>query len=107
MPSAFKHQGDADGFFLILCVFVAHYEFPPQGQTYGVLSWKLCNVFMRQSGKKRHDAWWEKRWMLLHDMPAHSLFLVHDFLAKHETTVLTQPLFSLDLAPAYFFCFPS
>ena len=70
--------------------------------------WKLCNVFMRQSGKKkRPDAWRENRWMLQHDnAPSHSSFLVRDFLAKHATTVLPQPPYSPDLAPADFFLFP-
>jgi hypothetical protein len=38
--------------------------------------------------------------------PSHSWFLVRDFLAKHATTVLPQPLYSPDLAPADFFLFP-
>ena len=38
--------------------------------------------------------------------PSHSSFLVCDFLAKHATTVLPQPLYSPDLAPADFFLFP-
>ena len=37
----------------------------------------------------------------------HSLFLVRDFLAKHATTVLPQPPYSPDLAPATSFCFQS
>jgi transposase len=45
--------------------------------------------------------------MLQHDnAPAHSSFLVRDFLAKHATTVLPQPPYSPDLAPADFFLFP-
>jgi hypothetical protein len=34
---------------------------------------------------------------------AHTLFLVREFLANHETTVVPQPPFSPDLAPADFF----
>ena len=45
--------------------------------------------------------------MLQHDnAPSHSSFLVRDFLAKHATTVLPQPPYSPDLAPADFFLFP-
>jgi len=45
--------------------------------------------------------------MLQHDnAPSHSSFLVRDFLAKHETTVLPQPPYFPDLAPADFFLFP-
>jgi hypothetical protein len=57
--------------------------------------------------KKRPDAWQENRWMLQHDnAPSHSSFLVHGFLAKHATTVLPEPSYSPDLAPADFFLFP-
>jgi len=57
--------------------------------------------------KKRPDAWRENRWMLQHDnAPSHSPFLVCDFLAKHAMTVLPQPPYSPDLAPADFFLFP-
>ena len=44
--------------------------------------------------------------MLQHDnAPSHSSFLVRDFLAKDATTVLPQPPYSPDLAPADFFLF--
>jgi len=46
-------------------------------------------------------------WVLYRDSaPAHSSFLVFYFLAKNETTVVPQPPYSPDLAPAYFFFFP-
>jgi transposase len=32
--------------------------------------------------------------------------LIHEFLAKQETTVVPQPPYSPDLAPAHFFLFP-
>jgi transposase len=45
--------------------------------------------------------------MIHHDnAPSHSSFLVRDFLAKHATTVLPQPPYSPDQAPADFFLFP-
>jgi transposase len=44
--------------------------------------------------------------MLHHDnVPSHSSFLVRDILAKHAT-VLPQPPYFPDLAPADFFLFP-
>jgi transposase len=47
------------------------------------------------------------KFVLQHDnVPAHSSFLVRGFLAKHATTVLPQPPYSPDLAPADFFLFP-
>jgi len=45
--------------------------------------------------------------VLHHDnAPAHVSFLIHEFLTKHETTVVPQPPYSPDLAPADFFLFP-
>ena len=38
--------------------------------------------------------------------PAHASLLVREFLTKHETTVVAQPPYSPDLAPAEFFLFP-
>jgi hypothetical protein len=40
--------------------------------------------------RKRPEGWRRKTWMLHHDTPAHMLLLVHEFLAKHETTVVPQ-----------------
>ena len=46
-------------------------------------------------------------WVLRHDnAPAHSSFLVRNFLAKNETTVVPQPPYSPDLAPADLYLFP-
>jgi transposase len=45
--------------------------------------------------------------VLHHDnAPAHSSLLVRNFLAKNEMTVVPQPPYSPDLAPADFFLFP-
>jgi transposase len=57
--------------------------------------------------KKRPDVWRENRWMLQHDnAPSHLSFFVCDFLAIHAMTVLPQPPYSPDLAPADLFLFP-
>jgi len=45
--------------------------------------------------------------MLHHDnAPAHASLFIHEFLTKHETTVVPQLPYSPDLAPADFFLFP-
>jgi hypothetical protein len=45
--------------------------------------------------------------MLLHEnAPAHASLLVCEILAKHEMTVIPQPPYSPDLAPADFFFVP-
>jgi hypothetical protein len=42
--------------------------------------------------------------MLHHDnAPAHTSLLIREFLAEHETTLVPQPPYSPDLAPADFF----
>jgi hypothetical protein len=76
------------------------------GQSIRSIVWKLCNVFVRQSGKK--DLMRGGRIGGCSNMttPSHSSFLVRDFLAKHVTTVPPQPPYSPDFAPADFFLFP-
>jgi transposase len=45
--------------------------------------------------------------MLHHDnASAHASLLIREFLAKDETTIMPQPPYSPDLAPADFFLFP-
>ena len=87
---------------------VVHYEFLPQGRTVNKEYYLEVMQRLREAvRKKRTHAWRENRWMLQHDNAlSHSLFLVRDFLAKHTTTVLPQPPYSPDLAPAEFFLFP-
>jgi hypothetical protein len=86
---------------------VVHYEFLPQGRTVNKEYYLEVIQRLRETvRKKRPDAWRENRWMFQHDnTPSHSSFLVRDFLAKHATTVLPQPPYSPDLAPADFFFF--
>src|SRR5215475_1605402 len=87
---------------------VVHYKFLPQGRTVNKEYYlEVMQRLHEAVKKKRPDAWRENRWMLQHDnAPAHSSFVVRDFLAKHATTVLPQPPYSPDLAPADFFLFP-
>jgi hypothetical protein len=84
---------------------VVHYEFLPQGQTVNKEHYLEVMQRLREAVRKRRpDVWRENQWMLQHDnAPSHSSFLVCDFLAKHTTTVLPQPPYSPDLAPADFF----
>ena len=56
--------------------------------------------------RKRPEAWTNNSWMQHHDnAPAHASLLICEFLTKHETTVVPQPPYFLDLAPADFFLF--
>ena len=57
--------------------------------------------------RKRPEAWTNSTSMLHHDnAPAHASLLIREFFTKHETTVVPQPPYSPDLAPADFFLFP-
>jgi transposase len=48
-----------------------------------------------------------KKWMRHRDnASAHASLLIREFLSKNETTVVPQPPYSPDLAPADFFLFP-
>jgi len=87
---------------------VVHYGFVPQGRTVNKEYYLEVMQRLREAvKKKRPDAWRENRWMLQHDnTPSHSSYLFRDFLAKHAMTVLPQPPYSPDLAPADFFLFP-
>jgi len=104
--SAFTRQGDADGIFY--SEGGVHYEFLPQGRTVNKDYYlEVMQRLHEAVRKKRPDAWRETRWMFQHDnAPSHSSFLLGDFLAKHATTVLPQPPYSQDLAPADVFMFP-
>jgi hypothetical protein len=73
------------------------------GQFYLEVMKRLREVEQR----KRPDRWRTKTRMAHHDnTPAHISLLVHEFLAKHKTTVILQMPYSLDFAPADFFLFP-
>ena len=87
---------------------VIHYEFVPRGQTVNKEFYLAVLKRLREAvRRKRPQLWTNQSWVLHHDnAPAHSSFLVRNFLAKNETTVVPQPPYPPDLAPADFFLFP-
>jgi len=57
--------------------------------------------------RKRPELWENQTWMLHHDnAPAHASLLIRSYLAKHQTSIVPHPSYSLDLSPADFFPFP-
>ena len=57
--------------------------------------------------QKRPHLWKNKNWLLHYDnAPAYTSLLVCEFLAKNNTIILPQPLYSPDLATCDFFLFP-
>jgi hypothetical protein len=59
--------------------------------------------------RERPQLWKNKSWFLYHDnAPGYASLLIRDFLAdKKNTTVLSQPPYSPDLAPAEFSYIPN
>ena len=76
------------------------------GQSIRSIIWKLCNVFVRQSGKK--DLMHGGRIDGCSNMTTrpHILRSLTVTSWTNATTVLPQPPYSPDLAPADFFLFP-
>jgi transposase len=86
---------------------IINHEFVPRGQTVNKVFYVAVLKRLREAvRRKRLQLWTNQSWVLYHDnAPAHSSFLVRNFLAKNETTVVLQPPYSPDLAPADFFLF--
>jgi transposase len=86
---------------------VVHHEFLRQGRT--VNCWYHLEVLkcLSENVRKKRPQLWRNNWFFHHDnVPAHASLLIRDFLANTNTTVLPQPPYSPDLAPADFFLFP-
>jgi len=87
---------------------VIPYGFVPRGQTVNEEFYVAFLKCLREAlRRKRPQLWTNQSWVLHHDnATAHSSFLVHNFLAKNETTVVPQPPYSPDLTPADLILFP-
>jgi len=90
------------------CQGVIHYEFVLRGQTVNKEFYVAVLKRLREAERrKRPQLWTNQSWVLHHEhAPAHSSFLVRNCVAKNETTVVPQPPYPPDLAPADFFLFP-
>ena len=88
--------------------FIVHYQFVPRGQMVNrELYQEVLARLMDAVSRKRPELWENQTWMLHHDnAPAHASLLIRSYLAKHQTSVVPLPPYSLDLAPADFFLFP-
>ena len=112
-PRPKKAQMSRSNMKVMMVVFfdwqgVIHYEFVPRDQTVNKEFYLTVLKRLREAiCRKRPQLWTNQSWVLHHNnAPAHSSFLVRNFLAKNETTVVPQPPYSPDLAPADFFLFP-
>ena len=88
---------------------IVHHEFVPHGH---MVNKQLCQevlAHLRDAVHRKKPEFWENQtWMLHHDSAsAHKSLLIRSYLAKHQTSVVTHPPYSPDLAPADFFLFPN
>jgi len=87
---------------------IVHHEYAPDGQTVNKEFYLEVLRRLRESvRRKRPEKWLDGNWILHHDnAPAHTSYLVQQFLVKHCTAQLQRPPYSPDLAPCDFFLFP-
>jgi transposase len=85
---------------------VVYHTFVPRGHTVNKEYYLEVLKSLREAASKKGLIHGGKEWMLHHDnAPAHAS-LIREILAKNETTVVPQPPYSLDIAPADLFLFP-
>ena len=87
---------------------IVHHEFVPRGQMVNKQFYQEVLAHLRDAVcRKRPELWENQTWILHHDnAPAHTSLLIHSYLAKHQTSIVPHPSYSLDFAPADFFLFP-
>jgi len=86
---------------------IVHHEFLQHGQMINKQLYQEVLARLRDAvRRKRSELWENQTWMLHHDSaPAHTSVLIRSYVAKHQTSVVTHPVCSPDLAPAEFFQF--
>jgi len=99
---------------LMLVVFfdwkgIVLHEFVPRGQIVNKQFYQEVLAGLRDAVHRKRPEFWENQtWMLHHDnVPAHASLLICSYLAKHQTSFVPHPPYSLDLVPADFFLFPN
>lgn len=87
---------------------VVHKEFVPEGQTVNATYYvKVLDRLRKRVLLLRCRKEIAATWQLHHDnAPSHTALYVREFLANYSLTMLPQPPYSPDLAPADFFLFP-
>lgn len=87
---------------------VVYHEFLPRGETINRFRYLQTLRNLREAiRRKRPELWRSGEWVLHHDnAPVHSALLIRDYCTKNGMTVIPQPPYSPDLAPADFFLFP-
>ena len=85
-----------------------HHEFVPHGQMVNKQLYQEVLACLRDAvRRKRPELWENQTWLSHHNNAlAHASLLIHSYLTKHHTSIVSHPPYSLDLAPADFFLFP-
>jgi histone-lysine N-methyltransferase SETMAR len=86
---------------------IVHKDFLPSGQT--VNGKFYCEVLkrLRESIRRKRPDKWKNNWFLHHgNAPAHTSFVVRQFLTSKNIAVISHPPYSPDLASCDFFLFP-
>jgi len=86
---------------------VIHHKLLPHGQMLNKEYYLQVMKRLREAARRKMPDLWKGNKWLLHrvNAPVHSSLLIWDFLTKHETMLVPQPLCSPDLAQADFFLF--
>jgi len=87
---------------------IIHHEFVPRRQMVNKQLYQEVLARLRDAvHRKRTELSENQTWMLHHDnAPAHLLLLIHSYVAKHKTSVVTHPPYSPGLAQVDFLLFP-
>jgi len=93
--------------FFFDCHGIVHHKFAPEGKTVNAAFYVEVLKRLRDRVRRvRPELWEGRRWILHQDnAPAHSSFIMREFLARNSIPVLGHPPYSPDLAPCNFSCF--
>jgi len=87
---------------------VVHHEFVPPGLTVnGHFYVQVLQRLRDAVRRKRHNKWQGEGFLHHDNASSHTLLVVQQFLAEKSIPVITQPPYSLDLAPSDFWLFPT
>ena len=86
-----------------------HHEFVPRGQMVNRQLYKEGLARFSDAVWRNWPELWANRTWMLHQVKAltHASLLIRSYLAKHQTSVVSHPPHSPDLAPVDFFLFPN
>ena len=86
---------------------IFNHEFVRRGQMVNRQFYKEALVRLRDAVYRKRPEMWENQTWKLHqgNTPGHA-YLLRSYLPKYQTSAVTHPPYSPDLAPADFFLFP-